>query len=285
MILGNKTNKVYFSDILTFNPKYSKAWNRIKKILEKHSVDYELLSNTNDIWARDYMPIQIEKDKYIQFRYEPSYLKDDLHIQTNPIEVFPKGLGEIIYSNINLDGGNVVSSSNKVILTERVFKENTLETEFIKEQLAKLFNANIYYVRDLKPCEDMTGHIDGHLRFIDEETVLVNELKNECKAWQNSFLAMIESSELSYVEMPSFIHQSTKHPHSAIGCYVNYLEVEKIILYPIFEEAGNKDQEALKVIESVFPSRIIEPVNVNEIALEGGLLNCVSWSIQNNHHS
>lgn len=67
---------------------------------------------------------------------------------------------------------------------------------------------------------------------------------------------------------------------SAIGCYENYLEVGRLILFPIFEVQNNKDQVALNVIKKLFPDRIIEYVNINEIDEEGGLLNCISGTVE-----
>lgn len=51
-------------------------------------------------------------------------------------------------------------------------------------------------------------------------------------------------------------------------------------MFPIFEVEGNKDLEALRVISETFPDRKIEPVNINEVANDGGLLNCVTWTIR-----
>ena len=126
----------------------------------------------------------------------------------------------------------------------------------------------------------MTGHADGYLRFIDGKTVLVNDLKNELKYWQTGFNKMIEEAELNFIEIPWFIHKDSKNKDNAIGAYVNYLEMGNLIIFPIFEVRGNKDNEAMHVIESIFPDRIIEPVNINEIANDGGLLNCISWTIK-----
>ena len=79
--------------------------------------------------------------------------------------------------------------------------------------------------------------------------------------------------------MPWFSYSDNDHKESALGIYVNYLEIGNIIVFPIFEIDGNKDKEALKVIKEAFPNQIIEPVNIKEIANEGGLLNCISWTI------
>lgn len=47
-------NKVYFSPYL----KAYKCWRNIKSTLEKNNVPYGLLPGTNDIWVRDFMPIE-----------------------------------------------------------------------------------------------------------------------------------------------------------------------------------------------------------------------------------
>lgn len=69
---------VYLSGLL--EDQYPECFNRLISVLKKHGVDYRLLKGTKDIWCRDYMPIQTESGKLIQFRYEPSYLKDNYSI-------------------------------------------------------------------------------------------------------------------------------------------------------------------------------------------------------------
>lgn len=44
-------------------------------VLHKSNVKYAFLKGTKDIWCRDYMPVQTESGKFIQFKYNPSYLK------------------------------------------------------------------------------------------------------------------------------------------------------------------------------------------------------------------
>jgi agmatine deiminase len=275
MINERNTNIVYFSDRLVSDLKYQSSFNHIKQILDKHQINYKLLRNTKDIWCRDYMPIQIEKDAFVQFKYEPSYLENHLHLQSDPIEVLQSNGITAEFSKINLDGGNVVKWNNQAILTERIFEENTLDKNTLINQLTKELNAELHFIPAIEA--DMTGHSDGHLRFIDGNTILVNELKNEAKNWTRGFHKMISKTTFDFTEMPWF---ETNDKDSAIGIYVNYLEIENVILFPIFEVNGNKDKEALEVITKVFPDRIIEPININEIAKEGGLLNCISWSIK-----
>ncbi len=278
MIKERDTNIVYFSDLLLSDSRFKNTFNRIKDILDKHQINYDLLTNTKDIWCRDYMPIQVEQDKFVQFKYEPSYLEDDLCLQSIPRYVLQSNGINAEFSNINLDGGNVIKWNSKAILTERIFEENEIKETTLINQLSKKLNAELFFIPAID--EDMTGHSDGHIRFINEQTILVNELKNEEDYWKQGFLKMVKKADLNFIEIPWFENKDKKHKESAIGIYVNYLEVGNLILFPIFEIKGNKDKKALDIIRNVFPDRIIEPINVNEIAKHGGLLNCITWTIK-----
>ena len=87
MILESETNLIYFSDINRNDDKYKDAFKRIQSILDKQQINYQFLKSTKDIWCRDYMSIQIDENHFVQFRYEPSYLKGYRHLQSNPKEI------------------------------------------------------------------------------------------------------------------------------------------------------------------------------------------------------
>jgi agmatine deiminase len=56
--------------------------------------------------------------------------------------------------------------------------------------------------------------------------------------------------------------------------YVNYLVLNGAVIVPIFGQA--KDQEALSIIQSCFPTREVIGFNCLEIIREGGGLHCLS---------
>ncbi len=93
----------------------------------------------------------------------------------------------------------------------------------------------------------------------------------------NKFLVV---THLNYIDMPMFVYHDKHHPSSAIGCYMNYLEIGNLIIFPVFEVKGNKDKEAVDLINSLYPDKIIETININNIAAFGGLMNCISWNIK-----
>lgn len=275
MISDKETNIVYFSELIKTIAEHE----TIISALDKNQIRYRYLKATKDIWCRDFMPIQISESNFVQFRYQPSYLDNDKHLQSDTKTVLRVNKIIAEFSDINLDGGNVIKLNDKIIITKRVFKENpNLDQRLLKIELQKLLKAEVFFIPDI--TQDMTGHADGHLRFIDKNTIMVNELKNEFPYWKTGFLKMIKEANLDYIEIPWFEHKDKSHPLTAIGCYVNYLEIGNLILFPVFGLPGNKDNEAFKVMKQAFPNRVIEKININGIANLGGLLNCITWTIK-----
>jgi len=278
MITDNQTNIIYFSELL----KAKESFQKIELILEKHQIKYAFLKDTKDIWTRDYMPIQIDVNSFVQFRYEPSYLKEYPHLQSNPKVVCESNGFTPDYSKINLDGGNIVKWTDRAILTDRVFSENPQCTDrkALVSEIERKLNAEVIIIPQIK--SDMSGHADGLVRFKDEKTIIGNNLNDEYKYWGNAMKKFIQQYRFNYIEMPVFDYkvQYKNKSMSAIGCYMNYLEIGNLIIFPIFKLEGNKDDEAYNLISSLYPAKIIERININEIALKGGLMNCISWNIK-----
>lgn len=280
MVTSKETNTVYFSEKLLSDERFTKTCKALTELLEKHLIKYDFLKATKDIWCRDYMPIQIEKGKFVQFRYEPSYLKDDFELQSDPKEVCKANNINPQFSTINLDGGNVVNWSDRAIITDRVFDENPeyLSKNKLIAEIEKLLEVEIIVIPQIK--SDMTGHADGMVRFVDRNTLLGNNREQEYKYWKNGINKILKEKGIEYIDIPFLDHKEKYYPDHAIGCYVNYLEVENLIVIPIFETEKNKDQEVYDKFREIFPDRKIETINYNEIGFYGGLLNCTTWTIK-----
>ena len=65
MIASKETNSVYFSELLSSDKRFAKTCNVLTDLLEKHSIKYDFLKATKDIWCRDYMPIQIDEENFV----------------------------------------------------------------------------------------------------------------------------------------------------------------------------------------------------------------------------
>ena len=263
---------IYFSSLLYANPIYRPAGDRLCNAVNSCGIPYSFLKHTNDIWVRDFMPVKTRSGKYVSFRYEPSYLVDypqlktDFRVDIN--EQLP--LERIVYSDINLDGGNVVfsPSKTKAVISDRVFTENEnyAPAELIQE-LERLMEAQIIIIPSLR--SEMTGHADGMVRFISEN-VAIGNVSHSAYGLEAKIRKTLRNHGIEMLDFPYFSSSND----SAVGCYLNYLETAQHLFLPVF--GVQMDREAITSAESIFQKTIV-PVVINEIAEHGGVLNCISW--------
>lgn len=277
MILDSDTNIVFLADTLPV--RHPEFFARFTSILNQSCITYALIPGTKDIWAVDYMPIQVSKEKFVQFSYNPDYLRNSKWWrETIPdVDAICSKMGiTTVKSDIVLDGGNVIRWRDKVIMTEKVFKENPHFTQDnLTTELKALFEVDKIIFIPQQPY-DYIGHADGMIRFVACDTILVNDYSRESRAFQRRLLKPFKEVGLSIIEVPYNPYTNT-NDLSAVGTYVNYLEVGNAIVVPQFYMA--EDKMALTVLEQAFNGRIVIPCESKEIALDGGVLNCISWNI------
>lgn len=263
---------LYFSSLLKTDLKYSSSAKNLFPVLSNCGEKFTLFDGAKDIWARDFMPVKTKSGKYVSFRYEPSYLAGDPQLRTNfKTDIAPSfKVDNLVYTDINLDGGNVVfsPSKEKVIISDRVYSENpSWHKAELTAKLENLLEASVLIIPSLN--SDMTGHADGMVRFVNENTVVTNAPLSPY-----GFEAKVKKSLQNYgfnvIDFPYF----DSNGDSAIGCYLNFLETEQAIFLPVF--SVDTDNKAVQTAKHIFHKAII-PVNINEIAADGGLLNCISW--------
>ena len=207
---------VYLSELL--KEIFPQACNRLLQILDKYHVQYDWIKGTKDIWCRDYMPVQTESGKFIQFRYEPSYLKGKKEWEESRSDVkdiCEKNKISATFSDINLDGGNVLICDGRAIISDRLFSENPdRDKDSLVRGLAILLECEIIIIPALKSQEeDMTGHADGMIRFVDRNTVIGNERRpNEYKYMKEGLQTAIDKFNLTYIDIPYFEDKDARHP-------------------------------------------------------------------------
>lgn len=261
-----------FSNLLNTNHVYKPAADRLFTALAANGVQYKLLDGTRDIWLRDFMPVKTKSDKYISFRYEPGYLKDNPELRTDyRREIAPSlSLENLIYSDINLDGGNIVFSPARetAVISDRIFMENWdhSSAELVQE-LEQLLEARVIIIPSLR--SDMTGHADGMVRFIDENTAVGNTSKS-LFGLEAHIKTVLRNHGIEVYDFPYFGSKGG----SAIGCYLNFLETESAIFLPVF--GVDMDKKAVDTANHIF-NKTLAPININEISEDGGVLNCISW--------
>lgn len=276
MLTDRQTNKLFLADRL---PKQQpKFFQRFEKVLNDCNINFQFLPDTKDIWAVDFMPVQISKDKFVQFTYNPDYLQPKKYQKTIPdVDSICKAINlTTTKSNLIVDGGNVSRTTDKVIMCDKVFHENKhiSERDLIK-QLKDLFQVDkLFFVP--WDINDFTGHADGMVRFIDSNTVLINDYSKENAEFQRCFRMSLHNAGLDWIELP---YNPPNDPTltSARGLYLNYLQMNQAVIVPTFKT--KVDEQAVKVLEKVFKGQTIATVDSNELADEGGILNCITWNI------
>lgn len=287
MITDQETNFVYFSERLKKDhPKFLK---KLRAILKRERIDYGPLpctsNNENHIWCRDYMPIQVSKDLFIQFKYDPCYLRGSKKAITSvngAAKACKKEEIKVQPSELRVDGGNIVKSRTKVIMTDRVFCENP---QYSKEQLVgKIRKAlKVKQIIIIPQCsDDPFGHADGMVRFLDgvenEKDILVNDynFSKEPTGFKEELLKTLKKEGLNPLPEIPYNPYGNEDDLDATGIYINYLQVGKIVIYPTY--GIREDALAHDVFTSHFGEYVF-PIRANAIAEEGGVLNCVSWNI------
>ena len=111
------TEKTFFSPWLKDLKKFSNVWEQITTILRNHNKNFELIPAANDIWVRDFMPIQRHDGKLIVYAYRPDYLEGDkgryitdcreaLTSIKKDDSLAPRG---VIETDLVIDGGNALT--------------------------------------------------------------------------------------------------------------------------------------------------------------------------------
>lgn len=318
-ITDDKTNKVFISSLIDTETgdldKEARA--NVKSCIMQFEKDCELLYNTKDVWARDYMPIQLTKNTYLGYTYKPDYLTKspeyakcvtnwklhNVHAEKYDFNGF-----KVVQIPLILDGGNVVKAilDDKpcMIMCDKVLLENNIDKKNFHKWWKEWWEENFEGTEMelvLLPWEgpkvDPIGHADGMIRYIDKNKVLITNYKDYKDYNEEHYNAMMEELgrfnviSLHFSDLEQFKNNklfSVLLDRS--WCYINYLQVGTRILVP---RLGYDllDNEALKQIREAFSANedeielisqdmtsIVE--DMNDKKNSGGALNCLTWTIQ-----
>lgn len=321
-ITDEKTNKVYISSLIDRESGDLDGQSRckLKSCIEDFCSDCEPLLNTRDVWARDYMPIQLTKDIFLGYTYNPDYLVEkypncitnwQLHnVHTQKQKQSFDNL-TIVQIPLILDGGNVVKAilngNPCMIMCSKVLQENNvIENEFRdwwKQWWKKNFNGTEMELV-LLPWEgkklNPIGHADGMVRYIGEGHVLMTNYLDYDKKDKDYFGDtlnnvleeagfVVETLEFWNEFSDDYIFQLL---FDETWCYINYLQEGKRILvpslgYPKLDDTARRQIEAAfkKANQDVEVQTIecnMTPIvkDMNDKMNSGGALNCLTWTIQ-----
>ena len=249
----------------------------LTKTLRDNAVDYQIVGNTNDIWCRDYMPIQTEEKRFLSYKYFPDYLvkkhKEQYITDVQDVEnVDFLHQAEVVTLDLVLDGGNVVKCGNKIVMTEKVFVENTERSRNeVQQLLEKAFQCEIVFLPWDK--REKYGHSDGIIHYLGENCVLMTNYDDFDKTFAQDFLRILEK-HFDVKTLKFNVEKTGKNSWA----YINFLQVGNLALVP--QLGISEDEQALQQIAEAMPQCKVVGVPALEAVRKGGALNCISWNIK-----
>jgi len=268
MIQDSQTNTIYVSSRLK---EYGKTYEHIEQaIAETPGLHFRVLEDTNDIWCRDFMPIQISKDKTIGYRYNPDYLMTKSYLKTiTKNEQYPCTLR----LDLTLDGGNIVKCDDTIVMTEKIFAENRDKSrEHILEMLRETFGAEIVILPWNKfVAEEVYGHSDGIVHYMGNGTILLNNYGD----WAHQYATNLRKALADKFKVVELSYKNNNSKDN--WAYINHVRVGNLVLFPQLNIP--EDKEAYEQIAPFYSECKIVQIPSRVIVKKGGALNCVTWNV------
>jgi agmatine/peptidylarginine deiminase len=157
-------------------------------------------------------------------------------------------------SNLKLDGGNIVEdiSGNRVIVTDRVLRDNASVTDLPRRLAADLqMSPSKLVIIPEDPEETVLGHADGCVAWLSESTIAVNAGPQEHSQQIREQVARAFEG-VQVVDLPCVPHNEPYTSpggetfESCKGIYTNILRTKRGIYVPQY--GLDEDRNALQVV-------------------------------------
>ncbi len=278
MLADWETNTVLISDLLP--QRYLEIVRQWEAALVEQEIPLIVVFGTADIWIRDAAPIQVNERHFTQFRYRPNYLLNgDEDLITKP-EVFRrlKLFKRSTRSKLIMDGGNIVGTRSVAIVTDKLFKENSDRNRSeIRAELQRELQVERLIVIPKEPF-DRVGHADGMVRFVTEHQIVISDYRGVDSGFAERLEKVLMANALPFVRLPYVPELRIRNGiPSAVGNYANYLRVGNVILLPAY--GLPEDKVAWDILTNLLPHCRVVPLSCRNLAEDGGVLNCASWTI------
>ncbi len=252
-----------------------------------------LVMDLDDSWARDSGPNFVKNGddlaasiyhfaawgrKYPHFRSDAAIghrIAEHLGVPTFTTNVFMEGGG------INVDGEGSILTSESCILNEN---RNPGLSKGEAEQILcdSLGGEKVIWVPGDPADLETDGHIDGIACFVRPGVVLCElgspEDPARCKDLQENLTALEKATDASGRKL-EIITMTEAHDADATSerfcrSYINFYIANGGIVFPSYGIPA--DAVAAKIVQSAFPDHEIATVDVNDIAIGGGGIHCIT---------
>ena len=136
------------------------------------------------------------------------------------------------------------------------------------------FLATLSWLLYIAPGLDITDdHIDGTARFVGDHTIVTVERSDFRNASDYDVLTKARNADgnlYNIVHLPL----SDKTIGEWRGIYVNYYVGNEVVIVPIYNDP--MDAEAIAILETLYPTRFVYGIDMQELYLDGGAAHCVT---------
>ena len=310
ILLGNKNHVVIITNdkIKTRKKVIENCRNNKLSNFEKNLYFFEY--ECNDIWIRDYGPIQIKStntQKYDFFEYKFNgygkkyeFKKDD-SFSNYFLKHFISNLFGIDFNsssrpfgNLIIEGGNIQSNRDGLIIFNRKClvrnnKENWMNIKSYFDNAVKENFISEYLFFDLDPItgDDTNGHLDNLIRIYDKNYIFYMH-SNDIDHPDYYLLEDLKKQLNTVVTKTSKIKKIIPINHSVDDVvrdkednilpfsYLNYMITNNVIIFP-----GNKntDMNKLTTLMPFFDQQKNYIIDIEGLLNESGGLHCCSLNI------
>lgn len=248
---------------------------------------------TDDTWARDCSALCIEEDENIKLldftfsawgdKFDSS--KDNL-MSKNIKKHYSKELESIDFI---LEGGGIESNGEDMLLTTSSCmlnknRNSNLDAVQITQRLNTYFGATkiLYLNHGYLSGDDTDSHIDTLVRFIDKNTLMYVECKDEKDEhfeelflMKNELQVIAKEHDLTLIPLPmteALYYEDERLP----ATYANFLFVNRAILLPIY--GVKEDSQAIDIFKRTFVHLDIIPIDCSTLVRQHGSLHCVTMN-------
>jgi len=279
----------------------------VKADLRKYGISLKgieyLIHPYNSVWIRDYGPNTVYDQRsdslmlidwlYNRPRPQDDHISEAIALQ---LDLPFKSMSCPPYDLVNI-GGNFINDGLGTAFSSRlVLGENYLRTHYNPspkseeriDELMREFMGISRYVK-LPPLPyDAIQHIDMHMQFLDEETLLVGQYpdqvadgpqieKNVWEIHEKVRSAFGTPYRIVRIPMPAFQGRYPDSGRSPYLTHTNIVFLNNTVLVPTY--GGKSDSIALRIIQRELPGYKVVGINCRPIIMAGGALHCITRTI------
>ncbi|MEY4594099.1 MAG: hypothetical protein RIQ47_509 [Bacteroidota bacterium] len=263
-----------------------------------NNVDF-IQTGYNTIWCRDYGPWNVYTDNVdslflIDWIYNRPRAKDDTI--SRAIATF-KGLPLYETTTAPYDlvhtGGNFMCDGMGTGFSSRlVLNENPTKSEQQIDSIMYQFMGINRYIKMNQLPYDGIGHIDMHMKLLDEETLLVGEylpgvsdgpyIDSNITYVLNNFNSSFGTPyKVIRIPMPPDANNTYPNAGGDYRTYTNAVFVNKTIIVPTYDP--QYDTTALRIWQEAMPGYRIRGIDCNQIIPSLGAIHCITKEVSSNN--